>query len=209
MITNSRRFTLSTMAALAFFWSPGMASAHCDTLNGPVVAAARIALQKADVTPVLKWVKPTDEAEIRRAFDETLVVRKGGPQAQELADRYFFETLVRIHRQGEGAAYTGLKSGTDVNPAIEAADQAIENGSVDRASQLVTRDIAAGIHRRFTHVVETRKHADESVAAGREYVAAYVEYVHYVESLHLIATGGTSDHTEVERAIEAAAHSHK
>jgi hypothetical protein len=205
----SRRFQRLVPAAvvLVFVLSSNAASAHCDTLNGPVVAAARLALEKGDVTPVLKWVKATDEAEVRRAFDQTLAVRTAGPQAKELADRYFFETLVRVHRQGEGAPYTGLKAGTDVDPAVEAADKAIENGSVDRATELVTGEIAAGIHRRFTRVVEARKHAGESVEAGREYVEAYVDYVHYVENLHLIGIGEASHHTEVERAVGAGAHS--
>jgi hypothetical protein len=207
--TRSRRLALASVVVLVLAWSPRTASAHCDTLNGPVVAAARLALQKGDVTPVLRWVKAADEAEIRHAFEQTLIVRKAGAQAQELADRYFFETLVRVHRQGEGAPYTGLKAGTDVDPAVEAADKAIENGSIDRATQLVTGDIAAGIRRRFTRVVEARKHADESVTAGREFVEAYVEYVHYVENLHLMADGETSHHAEVERAVETGVHSHK
>jgi hypothetical protein len=206
--TTSQRFVLASVIVLALAW-PGTASAHCDTLNGPVVAAARVALQKGDVTPVLRWVKGADEAEIRHAFEQTLIVRKAGPQAQELADRYFFETLVRVHRQGEGAPYTGLKQGTDVDPAVEAADKAIQSGSVDRATQLVTGDIAAGIRRRFARVVEARTHADESVMAGREFVEAYVEYVHYIENLHVIAVEETSHHAEVERAAKTGVHSHK
>jgi hypothetical protein len=209
MNTRSLRFALASVVVLVLASSASTASAHCDTLNGPVVAAARLALQKKDVTPVLRWVKAADEAEIRHAFEQTLVVRKAGAQAQELADRYFFETLVRVHRQGEGAPYTGLKAGTDVDPAVEAADKAIENGSIDRATQLVTGDIATGIRRRFTRVVEARTHADESVAAGREFVEAYVEYVHYVENLHLIATGKTPGHTEGTQAAGADGHSHK
>lgn len=209
MNTTSRRFALASLVVVALASSPGSASAHCDTLNGPVVAAARLALQKGDVTPVLRWVKAADEPEIRHAFEQTLAVRKAGPQAQELADRYFFETLVRVHRQGEGAPYTGLKAGTDLHPAVEAADKAIENGSVERATQLVTGDIATGIRRRFTRVVEARAHADESVAAGREFVEAYVEYVHYVENLHLIATGKTAGHAEGTQAPGTGGHSHR
>ena len=171
--------------------------------------STRLALQKGDVTPVLRWVKAADEAEIRHAFEQTLAVRTAGPQAKELADRYFFETLVRVHRQGEGAPYTGLKPGTDLDPAVESADTAIEDGSVDHVIQLVTGDIAAGIRRRFTRVVEARKRADQSVEAGREFVEAYVEYVHDIENLHLIATGTAPGHTEVEHATAAGAHSHK
>jgi hypothetical protein len=74
------------------------ALAHCDGLDGPVVGAARMALQTADLNRVLIWVRPDDISEIRRAFDEALAIRRLGPQAQELADRYFFETLVRGRR---------------------------------------------------------------------------------------------------------------
>ncbi len=76
------------------------AFAHCDTLDGSVVQTARIALEKGDVTPLLKWVHADDEKEIRVAFQKTLAVRAKGAAAKELADMYFFETLVRIHRAG-------------------------------------------------------------------------------------------------------------
>jgi len=89
--------------------SPENASAHCDTLNGPVVTAARVALQRGDVTSVLKWVKSTEEREVRDAFRRTMAVRGASAEARDLADLYFFETLVRLHRQGEGEPYTGLK----------------------------------------------------------------------------------------------------
>jgi hypothetical protein len=71
--------------------------------DGPVVKAAQRDLQTGDVNQVLVWVRPQDEDEIKKAFDETLAVRKLSPQAQALADRYFFEALVRIHRAGENA----------------------------------------------------------------------------------------------------------
>lgn len=210
MNKESQRFALAAAVVLALVSSSSTLSAHCDTMNGPVVAAARLALQKGDITPALRWVKPADEAEIRRAFAETLAVRKSGPQAKELADRYFFETVVRVHRQGEGEPYTGLKPATTkLDPAVETADKAIADGSIDHVIQLVTGDIATGIRRRFTRVVEVRKRADQSVEAGREFVEAYVDYVHYVENLHLIATGKAPGHTEVEHAASAGAHAKK
>lgn len=201
-----RRFALAATVVLALVSVSSTASAHCDTLNGPVVASARLALQKGDVTPALKWVKPGDEAEIRSAFEQALAVRQAGPQARDLADRYFFETLVRVHRQGEGAPYTGLKPSTGLDPAVEGADKAIEDGSIDQVIRLVTGDIAAGIRRRFTRVVEARKRSDESVEAGREFVEAYVEYVHYVENLHLTAAGNVPHHAEGGTLASAGAH---
>jgi len=160
------------------------ALAHCDTLDGPVVATARTALEKGDITPVLKWVRPEDENEIKAAFSKTLAVRGKGPEARELADMYFFETLVRIHRAGEGAAYTGLKPGEAIDPAVALADKALESGSADKLVEVLTNAMAKGIRERFQHAGETKKHADDSVAAGSKFVEAYVIFTHYVEGLH-------------------------
>ena len=104
--------------------APSLLSAHCDALDGPVVKAARRALETGSPDGVLAWVRPADESAVRQAFARTLAVRKLGPEAKELADLYFFETVVRIHRAGEGAPYTGLKpAGQDIGPAIPAADR--------------------------------------------------------------------------------------
>lgn len=168
---------------------PGLSLAHCDTLDGPVVTEARAALDENDVTQVLKWVHAEDEAEIRDAFARAIGVRKLGPEAKSLADTYFFETLVRVHRAGEGAPYTGLKPVDVIEPVILKADQALDSGSVDALADAIAEHTAEGIRTRFARAVETKKHAAESVQAGREYVEAYVSYVHYVEGLANLVHG--------------------
>jgi hypothetical protein len=178
------------MVVLFLVLTPGRAQAHCDTLDGPVIATAKAALEKGDVTPVLKWVQQGDEAEIRDLFKKTVVVRSKGKDARELADRYFFETLVRIHRAGEGAPYTGLKPAGQVEPSIAAADKAIETGSVDGLVKMISDAASAGVRQRHSAVREARKHADESVESGRRYVAAYVDFTHYVEKLEQAAASG-------------------
>ncbi|HKW31007.1 MAG TPA: DUF6448 family protein, partial [Verrucomicrobiae bacterium] len=94
---KTKLFALSAIIAVCLAAFPVRVAAHCDTMDGPVVAAAKLALEKGDVTPTLKWVKPEQEAEIRAAFQKTLVVRKQSTEAKELADMFFFETLVRVH----------------------------------------------------------------------------------------------------------------
>ena len=138
--------------------APKSAQAHCDTLNGPVVIAARGALAKGDVTPVLKWVKPDQEADIRAAFARTLVVRRQSKEAAKLADMYFFETLVRIHRAGEGAPYTGLQPAGAVDPGIEAADKALETGNVDPLVSDISHRLAEALAARFANVIEAKRH---------------------------------------------------
>jgi hypothetical protein len=139
---------------------------------------------------VLKWVAAEHESEIRKAFAKTLVVRAAGEDAQQLADQFFFETLVRIHRAGEGEAFTGLKPAGSVDPGIAAADRALESGSGAELTVSLSGTIEQGVHDRFEKARRLKEHAADSVAAGRRYVEAYVEYVHFVESVHRLARDG-------------------
>ncbi|MEO8584706.1 MAG: DUF6448 family protein [Acidobacteriota bacterium] len=178
---------------LASVLSARVASAHCDTADGPVVADAKAALEKGDVTPVLKWIKPAAEPEVKAAFARALAARGKGPEVRALADEYFFENLVRIHRAGEGAPYTGiLPAGTPIEPAIALADEALGSGSADKLVKAIAHHVEEGIRERFARAAAAKKESGTSVASGREFVEAYVELTHYVERLHLDATTSAS-----------------
>ncbi len=175
---------------------PASAAAHCDALDGPVVQAARMALEKGDVSLVLRWVAPEREADVRAAFTRTLTVRALGGDARALADTWFFETLVRIHRAGEGAPYDGLKPAGHIEPFVAAVDRSLATGSVETVVGDVTAHVSRSVRERFARARETAARADDSVDAGRAYVAAYVEYLHYVEALHKAGSTGAVEHQE-------------
>jgi hypothetical protein len=198
-------FTLSTIRlpgaviALVVFLVmayAGNALAHCDTLDGPVVADARQALLAGDVTPVLKWVSKDEEDNIKAVYKHTLAVRQLGDEAKNLADTYFLETLVRIHRAGEGAPYTGLKPNSSIDPAVALADKAIENGSVDQLANVLNTALKNGLTTRFDKVIDAAGQADKSIELGREYVEAYVQFTHFAEGIHGVikGAGGHSEH---------------
>ena len=194
----TRRFALAiALPALMLTGPSSIALAHCDTLDGPVVAAARQALDQNNANLVLIWVTKEKEPEIKAAFDKARAVRALNPTAKEMADTFFFETLVRVHRQSEGAPYTGLKpAGTDLGPAIPAADKAIVTGNVQPVAKLLTDTLEAGLKEQFEKVQARKKYNKNDVAAGREYVEAYVEYVHYVEGLYDAAKAAAHGHYE-------------
>ncbi|MEJ2761373.1 MAG: DUF6448 family protein [Gammaproteobacteria bacterium] len=169
--------------------------AHCDGMDGPVVKAAQAALANGDVNLVLIWVRKNDETEIRQAFERTVNVRKLSPQAKELADTYFFETLVRIHRAGEGAPYTGLKpAGRDLGPAIPAADQALKSGDVAPLTNLLVEQMRTGLMDRYKQAMAAKGFKAQDIDAGREYVEKYVTFIHYVEGMYEAATRSVSGH---------------
>jgi hypothetical protein len=174
--------------------------AHCDTMDGPVVQAARRALDQGDVRYALVWVQPTGEAEIRAAFTQARTVRALGGEARSLADRYFFETLVRIHRAGEGAPYEGLKdSDIQPEPGIAAAEAALAANSTKTLTDGLGSALHHGIDEAFERVQTAKTYQPTDVDAGRRYVQAYVTYIHYVERLHqTIAPRGGKPGTPAE-----------
>lgn len=181
---RSASLFLSVGLAWALLISPPPAVAHCDTIDGPVVSDARKALDTDNINHALVWVKADDEKEIRNVFSQALAVRKAGGQAKELADAYFFETLVRVHRAGEGAPYTGLKPAGHIEPPVASADKAMASGKPDEVAKLVSTRIEDGLHRHFEQVVAKKRYDPNDVEAGRAFANAYVEYVHYVERLY-------------------------
>jgi hypothetical protein len=186
---KSTATVLAAFAALSFA-APAPARAHCDSLDGPVVASAREALAAGDVALVLRWVRPDDESEIRAAFERTLRVRAVSAEARDMADLWFFETLVRVHRAGEGAPYTGLKPDGWQPPAlITAADESLVSGDVDALATRVSEHVARALRERHTRAMALKDFAPADVEAGRRYVEAYVAYTHYLEALHGILHG--------------------
>jgi hypothetical protein len=208
-----RRLLWSTLPWLApgltLLLAPSPAGAHCDTLDGPVVKDARAALTAGDVSPVLKWVGEDEEDEVRDAFRHALSVRALGPEARVLADRFFFETVVRVHRQGEGALYTGLKpAGTPMDPAVAKADKALDTGDVESLVRAVAAAAEHGLRSRFARAAEARHHAGDSVEEGRAYVAAYVDFAHHAERLLQSAAAPVAAHGAAPARANALAHAH-
>ena len=67
-------------------------------------------------------------------------VRKTGKEARDLADEWFFETVVRLHREGEGAPYTGLRPASlDLGPIVPRAEKAIAKGNPEEAISFILR----------------------------------------------------------------------
>jgi len=161
---------------------------HCDSMDGPVVKAAIRALDAGDVTLVLPYVHKNGEAEVMAAFEKVLPLRKQGAGAREVADLYFFETVVRVHRAGEGAPYTGLKpAGLDVGPVIPTATACELRPSPDELLSMLTDTLRAEVHKRFDRVMRLKKRAGQSVDAAREYVEAMLGLEVYSHTLYQCA----------------------
>lgn len=177
---------------------------HCDSLDGPVVTAARQALEAGDVDVILPFVHEDSENEVRAVFDAVVPVRGLNQAAREVADRLFFETVVRVHRAGEGAAYTGLKpAGLDVGPVIPLAEGAIASGSPEQLARYLTEVLHDELKHRLEEINTLAVTKDRSVPDARAWVEAmlgFQVYSHHVlQALHAPAHGGHGDAEHAHR----------
>ena len=160
---------------------------HCDSMDGPVVKAAMKALDNGDVKAVLPFVPREGEAEVTAAFEKVIKARAQSPEAKEVADKHFFETVVRIHRAGEGAPFTGLKpAGLGHGPVVPVAEKAIETKSPEELVKLLTDTVEAQIRGRFEHVMHLKREASvgQGVNEMREYVEAMLSLEVYSHKLY-------------------------
>jgi hypothetical protein len=161
---------------------PVTVQAHCDTAEGPAVKDGRTALETGNINHALTWILADGEAELRDVFGKALKVRTLGAEAAELADRLFLETLVRIHRMGEGVGFAGIQPvGTQVDPVVAAADGAIAQGSDAALLPMVPAERRAELDKRFRAALAVKDFDVDDVAAGRRYLAAYVSFFKYAE----------------------------
>jgi hypothetical protein len=167
-------------AGVIVLWPRG-ASAHCDTEDGPAVADGRLSLEMADPGPALAWVHAEGDAEVREVFGLAQRVRALGGEARLVADRLFLETLVRVHRAGEGAGFDGIKPAGDIEPVVAAADRAIEVGDIEPLTALVPPERLPELRARLARALALKDHDVRDVEAGRRWVAAYVRFVKYAE----------------------------
>ena len=158
------------------------AEAHCDTADGPAVTDGRRALETGQVEYAHKWIPAEGEQELREVFEKAIAVRALSPEAAEIADRLFLETLVRLHRLAEGVGFTGIQdSGAYVEPVVVEADKALETGDLGPVLELVEPDRRDELTRRFEIARSKQGFEVTDVAAGRDYIAAYVDYFKYAE----------------------------
>ena len=181
--TRGLRFGLVPLFILSMLiLSTNVTFAHCDTMDGPLIADARKAMGQNNVNYVLKWVSAANESEIRDAFNLVMKVKGLSPEAKELSEKYFFDTLVRIHRAGEGEPFTGVKpSGTPIDDKVLAADKSIEIGNLSPLKNMVSKDILQELTKRFNKVMSLKNFEVNNVAAGREYIEAYVQFFKFAE----------------------------
>jgi hypothetical protein len=199
-MTKAKMFIAALVVAGLLFGMQS-AQAHCDSLDGPVAKAVQKALEDGNVNPVLAYAPATAETEIRTAFEKSRKVRGLSADIRALADQAFMETVIRLHRAGEGAAYTGLKpAGVDYGPVIPAAEYALETGDMAKLKSILVEEIEHALRERLAHVQELQKKASlepktaAEVPHARERISAELGFITFAEVLRQAAHGKGAEH---------------
>ncbi|MEA4936989.1 MAG: DUF6448 family protein [Paludibacter sp.] len=189
-------FRLITLVTLFMVFGSIPAFAHCDSYDGPTIKDAQKALESNNVNLVLKWITPEQEKEVVPLFNKTYSLKSGDKEVYSIVEKYFFETLVRLHRETEGAPFTGLKAAGTTKPIVQMSDEAIANNNIDDLLGKLNKHIGKAIKEKYDKVARLNKIKNDSPDKGREYVEAYVDYTHTIEAIHDIIdqTGGHSVH---------------
>lgn len=165
--------------------------AHCDSYDGPVIQDAMKALDKENVSFVMKWVEEEHEAEITNLFNKTVNLKNGDAEIYSIVEKHFLETLVRYHRETEGAPFTGLKPAGSTAPIVKMADNSIQDRDVKSLLTNLDNHIREVITEKYKKVATLREVKDNSIAEGRAYVAAYVDYTHTLEAIEAVMAHGS------------------
>lgn len=190
---NSKIAVMLFLASFIFMFTKSV-SAHCDSYDGPVIKDAEKALETNNINLVLKWVSEEQENEITPLFQKLCKLRNGDKEVYEIVKKHFFETLVRLHRETEGAPYTGLKPAGTTKQIIQMTDKTIIENNVEDFLLKLNNHIDKVVREKYEKVSRLNMVKDDSVEKGREFVAAYVDYTHTVEAIHDIIEHNGGSH---------------
>lgn len=163
-----------------------------DAMDGPVISSARRALETNNVLLVLPWVPVASEEELRRSFERTVRERGLGKQIAEFVDMRFFESIVRLHMQGEGRTYGGLRpAGTGTNPVTLRVQSAVEEENPEKLIHFMITALEDQLLIRYREVVAHKGYDETDLTEAREYVRALTELTGYSERLYGTVTSST------------------
>ncbi|MCE4566203.1 hypothetical protein INQ51_17920 [Maribellus sp. CM-23] len=187
-----RSILSGVMVFLLMVFGSFSSTAHCDSYDGPTIKDALKALETNNVNLVLKWISKEQEQEVISLFEKTYALKSGDKEVYDIVEKHFLETLVRLHRETEGAPYTGLKSAGTTKKIVQLSDQALKNNGIDNLLEKLNTHTAKVIREKYEKVAALEKVKNESTEQGRQYVEAYVDYTHTLEALHGILEQGSA-----------------
>jgi hypothetical protein len=156
-----------------------------DITNGSVMDAAKMALDTGNVNYVLIWVPEASENKLKNLFAKTVCERRDRKDVQDIAFDWYFETVNRLHRAGEGTLYTCMNlAGLDERSVVPKVKRVIETGEAEEIIGFIPKTQEHDFRHRFRHVMEKKNYDVNNVVDGRAYVAAFTDFIVYLHHIY-------------------------
>ena len=129
-----------------------------DPHDGPVMRAAKMALETGNANYVLIWVSEKSENTLKNLLEKTCCERSSQKNMQNRALDWYFETVNRLHLANRRRLYTCKPGGLDESPIVLKVERAIETGNFEEIRSVIPDTHAGEVKQRFQQVLNKRNY---------------------------------------------------
>jgi hypothetical protein len=155
-----------------------------DEMQGPVVKAAKMALETGNVNYILIWLPEESENTLKNLLEKTCCTRSSRMNMKNRAYDWYFEMVNRFFNIGRPRDNLTIRGGLAEKPLDLKVDKAIESGNFEEIRDIIPVTHEADAKQRFLHVMNMRNYPVNNIAEGRAYVSAFFDFNRYMHDLY-------------------------
>lgn len=149
--------------------------------NGPVMSAAKKALETGKAHHILIWIPEASENTLKNLLEKACCERRIQTDGYDHIIDWYFATVRRFHSVGYGPRNLNISLKTlEEKTIISLVERACESGNFEEIAMVIP-DIPAGeLRQQFNDVMKKRNYDVENIAAGRVYVSEFTDFIAFV-----------------------------
>lgn len=155
-----------------------------DSHNGPMMIAAKRALETGKAHHILIWIPEKSENTLKNLLEKVCCKRRIQADGHDRIVDWYFETISRFHSGYYGPHNLNISTKTpEEKSIIFLVESACESGNFEEITTVI-RDTPTGeMRQRFDDVMKKRNYCEENIAAGRVYVSVFTYFIAFVNNL--------------------------
>lgn len=151
--------------------------------NGPVMRAAKMALETGNVDYILIWVPEESANTLKNLLEKTCCERTTRRKARNHSVEWYMQTINRLHSEYFRPHDLNISTKTaEERRTILQVEKACETGNFDEIATVMQVTSDEEIRRRFNEVLDKSDYDVDNIAAGRAYVSAFTDFIACVNS---------------------------
>jgi hypothetical protein len=152
--------------------------------NGPVMRAAKMALETGNADHILIWVPEESENTLKNLLEKTCCERTTQRKARNHSIEWYLQTINRLHSEYYRPHDLNISTKTpEERKTILLVERACETGNFDEIATVMQITSDEEIRQRFNDVLNKSNYDMDNIAAGRAYVSAFTDFIACINSL--------------------------